>query len=194
MQSTQGTPLDCLHLVVKEADVPELHGAVIISCTVLGRSPPPGHHTDSRLKYIPVFLWKRPVYLAWSITLRDRLHIFRTPRGQGGTPRECKQGNTIFVYPSALLQLNETPQKGAYTLIRSFDFCNCHPGDTSRSPGPEASRDYNCDPQDCIYLCTLTAATWGSGFQSAWNWVLNESLCLGTLAGLGTPSTGAYQE
>lgn len=58
--------------------------------------------------------------------------------------------------PSALLQLSESPQKGAYTLIRSFDFCNCHPGDTSRSPGPEASRDYNCD---LTGLCTLTAAT-----------------------------------
>ena len=48
--------------------------------------------------------------------------------------------------PSALLQLPAVPQKGAYTLVWSPNFCSCCPGDTSRSFGLEASRVYHYGP------------------------------------------------
>ena len=50
-------------------------------------------------------------------------------------------------------------------------------------------------PQGSMYLHTLKATAWGSGFQSVWNQVLNEIPSFRTLRGLGTSSTtGAYQE
>ena len=49
---TQGTPLDCLAMKAKGTCVPGFHGTVKIGKTVLGRPPPTGYYTDSRLKLI----------------------------------------------------------------------------------------------------------------------------------------------
>lgn len=47
--------------------------------------------TDSSL---PV---KRPIYLSWSFSLMNRVHVSLTPRGYKGTPRERKEEDIILV-------------------------------------------------------------------------------------------------
>lgn len=44
------------------------------------------------------------------------------------------------------LQLNDTSEKGAYTLVWNLNFCNCHLGNASKSPNMETSRAYDCVP------------------------------------------------
>ena len=48
--------------------------------TVLSRLPRPGHYTDSRLKYTPVFLRKRPMCLYRNFDIRGRLPGWQTSR------------------------------------------------------------------------------------------------------------------
>lgn len=57
MQFTQGTVFDHFTLVVKGAEIPELHGNVTIKKIVLSRLLPPGDYKENRLKQKPVFLW-----------------------------------------------------------------------------------------------------------------------------------------
>lgn len=50
MDTAQGILLDLLVLVARGTCIPESHGIVTIRETVLGRLPPPGHYTGSKLK------------------------------------------------------------------------------------------------------------------------------------------------
>lgn len=45
--------------------------------------------------------------------------------------------------PLASLQIDKTPERSLCTHMDP-QFCNCCPEDTSRTPGLEASRDYDC--------------------------------------------------
>ena len=79
-------PLGHLPLIIKGACIPESHATVAIREIVLGRQPPPGHCTDWNTP--SVFLWKRPICLFWSFSLRGRLPVWLTSRGL----RTCSQG------------------------------------------------------------------------------------------------------
>jgi len=56
MCSPQATPLECLALVVRGANVLEVYGTETIREAVLGRLTSPGHCTDIRIKLPHAFL------------------------------------------------------------------------------------------------------------------------------------------
>ena len=100
--------------------------------------------------------------MSWNFSLRENFR-FATYLGSGGAFRECKQGDTILSTPLASLQVNNTSQKEVYIFIWSPDFCNCCPGDTSRFPGLEISRVYNCRPRGLcvfVYLKSCCLSIW----------------------------------
>ena len=114
--------------------------------TVLGRLPSSGHCTDSKLKHTPSLcekgLFTCPGASAWGTCFKFVTNL----KGRVVLSGNVGQGMPPPHSPSALLRLTSTSQKGAYILIRSPNFSNCHPRDTSRSPGLEANRVYNCGP------------------------------------------------
>lgn len=149
MQSTQGTLLDHLRLVAREACVLGSHGTVTIIETALGKLPPLRHCTDSRLKHISVFLWKRPMHWSWGSRgtgLRFVTHLAATE-----CPEKVGQGMPALCSPSALLWFASNSQKRAYTLVWSPKYCKYHPSCSSRSPGLEVSRIYDCSPTE-LYI------------------------------------------
>lgn len=89
-------PLDYMGLESRVAYNSKFHGTVTIRNVVLSRPLSPGHHIDSRLKHIVVFLWKRPTGWSWRFDFRGRLQIRHTSRGYGGTLKEYRPGNAIF--------------------------------------------------------------------------------------------------
>lgn len=140
IQPTQGMPLDHLALGAKGTCIPGLHRTVPIGKTVLGRPPPSGHHTDSRWKhthYQPSCgkgLFACPGTSIWGTDFRFDIPLEATEALLGNGSRETSSLHT----PVALLQLNSTSQKGAYTVAWNPSFCNCHLRDASRSStGPQ---------------------------------------------------------
>lgn len=115
---------------------------------------------------------------------RDRLQLCHTSRSHRGALRACRPRYVSFTHSHYSL-LVPSRMELIYT-----NFCNCFPGDTCRSPGLEASRFYNCSSSGLytVYLYMLKAAAEGCGFQSAWNWVLNEIPPFVTLAEHGKSS------
>ena len=72
--------LDCLALEARGIHVLGSHETIPIIEMVLGRLPPVGHRTDSRLKHTPVFQRKRPIYMFRSFGLRVRFLARHTSR------------------------------------------------------------------------------------------------------------------
>lgn len=95
MAVPQRTPLDCLTLEAKQSCIPCPTTATIRE-TVLGRLPLPGHYTDSRLKYTPVFLRKRPICLYRSFDLKGRLPVWQTSRSSWRGSNRTKTSGHIF--------------------------------------------------------------------------------------------------
>ena len=141
MQSTQGMPVEYLALVTRGACVSGPHGTETIGESVLGRLPPPKHCTESRLKHTLSLPVKKTYLLVQIFSLRDGLQACHISKGYRNALREHRLRDTIFLLSLGLVAVH---QKGAYTLIWSLNFCNCHQGDTSRSPGLEPSRVYDC--------------------------------------------------
>ena len=79
-QSIQGTSLNCLALVAWGTDILELQILQQLEIQYLGGHHPTRHYTDSKLKHTPVYLWKRPIYLAWSLTKRGMIQVSHTSR------------------------------------------------------------------------------------------------------------------
>lgn len=146
----QGTALEYVVLEARGTCVPGSHGTVTIRGTILGRLPPPGHCTDSKLKHDPSLPLKDAYLLSWSFSLKDRLQVCHTSR-----LRRCSQGadtrGAICVLSCCLSQPTSTSRKGSSTLTLSPDFCSCCMGDTSKSPAIVV-------PKDCIYSYTIKAA------------------------------------
>lgn len=67
---------------------------------------PQGFGRESWLKHLASLHVKRPTYLSWSISLRDRLWVYHTSRGYKGAFREHKLGSAIFVLPLCLTGAN----------------------------------------------------------------------------------------
>lgn len=116
---------------------------------------PPGHCRDSKLKHTPTLLVKIAHLIVREIKPEDRFlgltQVWRLQRllsGNGG--REITYLHPHFP-PMALPQLIGISQKGAYTLIWSSGFYNCHPGDTFRSSGLEVSKSCNCHTME-LYI------------------------------------------
>lgn len=112
--ATQGTPL----IPWLWSPAPGSHGTVTVKETVPGSLSPPGHYTESRLKYRQS-LWERDVCLSRSFGLGRRLPA----RLQG--PTEGLSGNggswtQSFPSPSALPQLTSISQKGPYTFVLDY--------------------------------------------------------------------------
>lgn len=79
--ATQGSPLDHLALEARGACIPGSHGNVTIRDSILGRLPPSGHCTGSRLKHTPSLAEKAAYLLVHSFGLRGRLLIWHIYRG-----------------------------------------------------------------------------------------------------------------
>lgn len=85
-----------------------------------GRLPYPGHYTDWNI--LPVFLWRRPIYLSYSFSLGDRL-VCHTSKVYRDALRECRAGDTIFVlsidpHYNSLVH----PRKELFTHLRLWLF------------------------------------------------------------------------
>lgn len=85
--------------------------------TVLGRLSSPGHETDGRLKQsMPLFLWKKPVYLSWSSSLRVgfalTIHLEATEEQAGNTGQELVSLLTPMACSSPV-----TPRKELYAHL-----------------------------------------------------------------------------
>lgn len=91
MQSTQGTPFDCLALVAKGAGVLKLPRKVTIQRVLTGRPPRLGHHTDSRLKNNRLPL-KKAAFLG--LELQPEGQALDSPHTR--RLRKCFQAGTIF--------------------------------------------------------------------------------------------------
>lgn len=117
--------------------------------TVLGRLPPSGHCTDSRLKQ-PQSSFEKGLFPRASIhgtDFRFATHLETTVEFPGNISRETPSLDPTLV----LLQVTGNPQMRVYIPIWIPDFCNCHPGDTFITPGLEASKVYNCSPME-LYI------------------------------------------
>lgn len=120
-------------MVAREDCVSRLHGSATITETGLCRLPPPiALHKHQTETYPQSSCEKRPIFLFWSFRLRD--HRFTTHR----EAREARP-RLYYYLPLASPQLADTSPKGAYTYNKNHNFCNCHPRDTSISPGLEVS-------------------------------------------------------
>ena len=112
--------------------VPGSHRTVTIKETVLGRLPPSGHCTDSRLEHNLSLSVKEAICLSWSLNLRGRFQVWHTSRGVW----RCSQGRYAWepslCSPFASLLLTGISQTGVYTLISNPEYCDCCPWDTSR--------------------------------------------------------------
>ena len=95
-------------MVAKGPGVLELPGTIAVRKTVVGRPLAPGHCTDSSQKHKFKFLWKRPIYLVWSFSLRDRL--------QDELP-ESNQANTILAHNLGLPTAQQDFPEGVYTFL-----------------------------------------------------------------------------
>lgn len=162
------------------AVIPGLHMTVNIRKTVLRRLSPSEYYTDSRLKQTVVFLWRGlstcPGASAWwtGFMFPSHLEVTKAP------PGSVRRKTSSLWMPLSSQWLKDPYQKGAYTLLSSPKFCNCHPGDTSRFS--------DCGRTVLYIFAYLKAVAWMSGLLSAWNYLLNKTLPLGTLVDLGTPS------
>jgi len=71
------------------------HGSETVAA-VLGRLPPPGHCTDSRMKHITSFLMKKAYLLVLQIQPERQVSVYYTPRGYQNALREWGLGDTIL--------------------------------------------------------------------------------------------------
>lgn len=108
--ANQETPTDHLALKACGACVPGSIGTITIKETVLDRLPPKGIFQITGWN-TPVFLWKRPIYLSWSFSLRDKIQVRHTPWGLLlGNKGWCMPS---FCFSSVTLQLTSFSQKRA---------------------------------------------------------------------------------
>ena len=164
VQSTQGMPLEFLALVALGACISGSQRTETIRETVL-RLPRPGHNiTDWHIPHSSYEkdLFTCPGASVWGADFRFTRNLETTKMLSGNEGQLC-----TLLWPHYSPPV--PPKKEAYTLVWSPNFCNCCQKDTSKLPGLETRRGYNISPTGCIYLHTLKAAAWGSGFQSAWN-------------------------
>lgn len=97
VQSTQGIPFEYLALIAKGVCISGPYKTETIGGAVFVRLSHPGHGTDDRLRYIQVFLWKRPIYLCWSLSLKERLQVYHITGGYRGVLREHALRDSIYV-------------------------------------------------------------------------------------------------
>lgn len=71
--AAQGMPLDHLALMARRVCIPGSHGTLTIGDRVLGRLPPPGHFTDSRLKYTPSLSVKEAYFLGLELRPEEQV-------------------------------------------------------------------------------------------------------------------------
>lgn len=97
----------------------------------LSKLPPPGYCTNGGLQHTPRVSMK-DTYLSWSFGLRCHFQVWHTSEGlRGDTQGTEARGDVITTLPQHSSSV--VSQKGAYKLTRIPNFCDCHPGDTSRS-------------------------------------------------------------
>lgn len=130
--------------------------------TVLGRLPSPRDCTDNRLKPPLVFLWKN---CSLRVGFRFTTH---------GRATEVLSVNIGWRIPSLSSQLASpqpagTSQKEAQTFLGIPEFAIVPKGRSSRAPGLDASRVYDCSLPWLYIFAYLEDADWGASFQSAWN-------------------------
>lgn len=129
--SAERTLLDCLVLEIRvEGRNSGSHGTVN-SEIVLGRLPPPGHGTDSKLTPppqppSPAFLWKKPICLSKSFGLRSRLLVWHTTRRLW----RCFQGKEAgrhnicaLLMPCSSLPVSPSKKSVLYFLIWHPNVC-----------------------------------------------------------------------
>ena len=142
------------------------HGTVTIEETILDRLPPTLHWTESILKYTISPSTKEatacPVASALGAEFRFGTYLEALKMLSENVGREIQS----LWSPSTLLQLTCISQKGAYILVWSPYFCKCYSREITRLWGSAGFMLVVL--QDCIYLYSSKATTWGPGFKSAW--------------------------
>lgn len=117
-QSTQGTALEHLALVAREGWVSGPHGTEAIREIVLGRLPRPGTIQTADWNILPVLLRKRPIYLAWSISLRSKFQVCHISRGNVGN---VDQEDAIFaLFLNCAVSCQCLPEKSLYTCLKPW--------------------------------------------------------------------------
>ena len=147
---SQGYPLDCLALVTRRLSFPGSHASVTRGDTVWVVLPQ-GAASTADGKQIPRLSVKKKLLASHGLDFSGRLqfrsgvhleavHQRRWWGTQARGHRCCALSLSLFLSLSlsVSLQLTGIPQKGACKFTQSPDFCNCHPGDTSRSSGSES--------------------------------------------------------
>lgn len=128
--------------------IPRPQGTLWIRKTVLGWLTPQGYWRESKLKHTPSFPMKQKWLFtclgtsAWGsgFTFATHLEAIEVLSGNKG----MKIPPLYSPFPS--LQLAGTSQEETHTLHWSPDYCNFFPGNSSRPPGLETTRVYNCGP------------------------------------------------
>lgn len=92
-----------LTLMTKRTGIPELHGTVTTRKKLLAGHCPQGSMQTADWNTAPVFLWKRPIYLACSFSLKDMLlGFFYTFRGLGAKPGRHHACTLPWLYCSSV--------------------------------------------------------------------------------------------
>lgn len=130
-----------LALMAREECVPGPRGSESMRETVHGTTPKAVHRQETESP-CPM---QRPVCLSWSFGSQGTLQDHPTSRGYRSALREHRP-SLCFLLES--LQLTSTFHQ---VFIWSPKFCNCYQEDTSKSPGVESSRVYDCRPTE-LYI------------------------------------------
>lgn len=126
--------------------------------------------------YPQLCLWKRPIYLSGSLTLRGRLQVYHMSRG----------------YSSLVSSRNELIHSSGAPV-----FCNYPQRDTSKLSGLVVSRSH-CGPTGLYIFAHFKSRcirVWLPISLASNHWMLTNMPPFGTLQGLGTTlATRTYQE
>lgn len=101
----------------------------------------------------PVFWWTGLFTCLGASAWGAHFRVCYTSRGHGGTRRECRPRDTIFVFSLGFTTAHQhLLERSLYTHLKPW-FSNHCPGNTSSLLGLETSRVYNCGPT-VLYIFT----------------------------------------
>lgn len=117
----------------------------------------------------PAFPWKGPTCWSQSSRLKGRFQVWHTSRGCEGALREYRLGNGIFVLSLCLTTAQQyLPERSLYHHLEPWFLWLLSKGHLQISWLWESTGLKFVVPQNYIYLHSLKAVAWGSGFQLSW--------------------------
>lgn len=164
MTAAQGTPFGCLALVASRVCICGSHRCVTNGKTVLGRLPPPGPNTKSRLKLTSSVCVKGASLFILVLWPKVQAFVWHTSKGL----LRCCPGTEgcHLCITSCLTQVTGIFQK-ACTLVWHPNFCSCYRGNTLRLLDSGGQQGLCCGPSELLYVFAyFRTAPCGSGFQS----------------------------